>query len=73
MPPEDAVPIATELARIDPSRIQCIYGEDEADDTGCLDPAIRSAEIVGIPGGHHFDDDYPALAQRILKRMRGGA
>ena len=65
--------MAAELARIDPTRVQCIYGEDEADDSGCLEPAIRSAEIIGIPGGHHFDDDYAALAQRILKRMRGGA
>jgi type IV secretory pathway VirJ component len=70
---EDGVPVAAELARIDPGRVQCIYGRDEAADTGCLDPAVGAAEIVGIPGGHRFDDDYAALAQRILKRMSGGA
>jgi type IV secretory pathway VirJ component len=69
-PQEDALPIAPEIARIDPRLIQCIYGEDEADESGCLDPHVNSAQVVGIPGGHHFDEDYEALAQRILARMR---
>ena len=69
-PQEDALPIGPEIARIDPRLIQCIYGEDEADESGCLDPRVNSAEVVGIPGGHHFDEDYEALAQRILARMR---
>jgi type IV secretory pathway VirJ component len=69
-PQEDAAPIAPEIARIDPRLIQCIYGEEEADESGCLDPYLKSAQVVGIPGGHHFDEDYEALAQRILARMR---
>ncbi len=67
---EDASPIAPEIAHIDPRLIQCIYGEEEADESGCLDPHLNSAQVVGIPGGHHFDEDYQALAQRILNRMR---
>ncbi|MGE5441527.1 MAG: virulence factor family protein [Bacteroidota bacterium] len=72
-PQEDAAPIAPEIARIDPRLIQCIYGEDEADESGCLDPHLKSAQVVGIPGGHHFDEDYETLAQRILARMRAAS
>jgi type IV secretory pathway VirJ component len=69
-PQQDASPIAPELARIDPRLIQCVYGEEEADESGCLDSHLDAAQVVGIPGGHHFDEDYEALAQRILARMR---
>jgi type IV secretory pathway VirJ component len=62
--------VAPEIARIDPRLIQCVYGEEEADESGCLDPHLHAAQVVGIRGGHHFDEDYEALAQRILARMR---
>jgi type IV secretory pathway VirJ component len=69
-PQADANPIGPELARIDPHLIQCIYGDEEADESGCLDPQLRSAQVIGTPGGHHFDEDYDSLAQRILTRIR---
>jgi type IV secretory pathway VirJ component len=52
------------LQKLDLSRVQCFYGEEE-DDTICPDPALRGAEIVKTSGGHHFGGDYEALAQRI--------
>jgi len=66
---EDATPIAPELAAIDPRLLQCIYGTEESSDTGCRDVASPPAEVIAIPGGHHFDEDYPALAERILQRL----
>ena len=69
-PQRDAVPIAPEIARIQSQRLLCIYGEDEADESGCLDGHFKTAEVIGIPGGHHFDENYEALAKRILTHLR---
>ena len=58
-------PVLPEATRLDLSRVQCVYGEQE-EDTLCRDPALAGAEIIRTPGSHHFDGDYRALAQRIL-------
>jgi type IV secretory pathway VirJ component len=55
----------TDVAKIDPARVQCMYGTDE-DDDACKDLVGGPIETVGIKGGHHFDGDYPALAKRIV-------
>ena len=31
----------------------------------------KGIELIGINGGHHFDGDYEALAQRILTSLQG--
>ena len=50
------------------SILQCIYGSDD-DDSVC--PKITGgADIVELDGGHHFDDDYAPLANRIIARIR---
>ena len=64
--PSDGVPVLPELAKLDLSRVQCFYGEQE-EETLCPDPGLASAEIIRTGGGHHFDGDYAALAQRILE------
>lgn len=55
----------TEVAKIDPALVQCMYGTDE-DDDACKDLVGGPVETIGIKGGHHFDGDYPALAKRII-------
>jgi type IV secretory pathway VirJ component len=62
----DALPVASEVARLDPARVQCFYGEEEAESL-CPDPVFDHAERVRTRGGHHFDGDYEALAGRILE------
>jgi type IV secretory pathway VirJ component len=73
---EDAPPVMPELLKIDRSQIQCIYGADE-DDSICPDPQLAGADIIRTEGGHHFDGDYGALAQRIFdaaeQRAKGGS
>lgn len=54
-----------QLARIDPKLIQCVYGSED-DDTVCPDLKPSGVELIATAGGHHFDGDYAALAQRIL-------
>jgi type IV secretory pathway VirJ component len=67
--PDDARPTLPELERIDPALIQCFYGREE-EDSACaaLDPARY--EVIATDGGHHFDGDYDALADRILDGLR---
>lgn len=61
-----------DLAGFDAARIQCFYGREEAQDSACPALAARGAEIVTTNGGHHFDGNYPALAQDILRGPRPG-
>ena len=63
-PSKEALPTEPALAPIDPSMIQCFYGADE-DDTACRFLQGK-AEVIRTAGGHHFDGNYGALAQRIL-------
>jgi type IV secretory pathway VirJ component len=62
---EAALPTQPALASIDPRLIQCFYGEKE-EHTQCPALATRGAETIHTTGGHHFDGNYAALAQRIL-------
>lgn len=58
-----------DIAKIDARHVQCIYGSEEDDDP-C--PTLKSSgvESIGIDGGHHFDDDYEGLAERILTGLK---
>ncbi|MGF9693416.1 AcvB/VirJ family lysyl-phosphatidylglycerol hydrolase [Rhizobium sp. 0TCS1.26] len=57
------------LQSIDPKLVQCVYGTED-DDEACKGLAARGVEIIGIEGGHHFDEDYEKLAGYILKGLR---
>lgn len=58
-------PTAPELERLPHGLVQCFYGREE-EDTACTSPALKGAELVRTAGGHHFDGDYAALADKIL-------
>ncbi|KAB0679973.1 virulence factor family protein [Aureimonas leprariae] len=53
---------------IDPKLIQCVYGTEDEDDA-CKQLKDRGVEMLGIAGGHHFDEDYPALAAKIVASL----
>lgn len=63
-PAADAPAVLPALTKLDLARVQCFYGAEE-DDTLCRDPGLEGAERIETKGGHHFDGDYAALAQRI--------
>jgi type IV secretory pathway VirJ component len=67
-PSAAALPDAPEMARIDPRRVQCFYGVDESD-SACPGLAASGAELVMLPGGHHFGGDYGAIAARIAEGL----
>lgn len=54
-----------EMARLPADKVLCIYGEEEVDESGCTDKTAVG-EAMKLPGGHHFDENYPALAQRLV-------
>lgn len=58
-----------DLQKIDPKRVQCIYGTDD-DEDACKALSSRGIETLGIEGGHHFDEDYEALARDILVALK---
>jgi type IV secretory pathway VirJ component len=58
----------TDIARIDPGLVQCMFGTDEEDDA-CRALVGSQVETIAIKGGHHFDGDYPALASRITEAL----
>ena len=54
-----------EMAKLPPAKVVCIYGEEEVDESGCTDKTAVG-EAMKLPGGHHFDENYPKLAQRLV-------
>jgi type IV secretory pathway VirJ component len=68
-PGSEAQSVLPEIARLDPSLLQCFYGIDE-EDSACPDPAFARAEVIKTKGGHHFGGDYAVLADMILAGAR---
>lgn len=68
-PSADAPLVLPEIERLGLDRVQCFYGVEETESL-CRDPALAGAEIVSTAGGHHFDGDYAALAERVLAGAR---
>ncbi len=64
------LPMAPELVRLPANKIVCVYGLKEKDETACADVAHTEAELLELPGGHHFDEDYPKLTRLILERYK---
>jgi len=53
-----------EMAKLPPAKVFCVYGKEEEAESGCTD-TTAVGEKVELPGGHHFDENYPALAKRL--------
>ncbi|MCA2377949.1 virulence factor [Agrobacterium sp. 22-211-1] len=59
-----------DIAKIDPKLVQCVYGTEEEDEDPCPGLKARGVETIAIEGGHHFDEDYEALAKRIVTSLK---
>jgi len=68
-------PVVPAIAALPLDRVLCVYGEDEEDDSACVDPALAAMRRLKVAGGHHYDEDYGALAARLLGMItaRAGA
>ncbi len=58
-----------EVARLPAAKVLCVYGKEEINESGCTAPT-SVGEKLELPGGHHFDEDYPALALRLIKAIQ---
>lgn len=57
------------VAKVDPALVQCIFGTDD-DDAVCADLKDKGAEVVELPGDHHFGNDYDKVSEVILDGLR---
>lgn len=65
----NAYKIAPALAAMKGLKLVCIYGDQEKD-AACptFSPAVISQ--VKLSGGHHYDGDYAAVAQAVLRAAK---
>ncbi|MDH4873000.1 AcvB/VirJ family lysyl-phosphatidylglycerol hydrolase [Pseudomonas sp. BN515] len=54
-----------ELAKLPASKVLCVFGKEEISESGCTQPGAVG-ENLELPGGHHYDENYPALAEKLL-------
>ena len=64
---DDALPIGPELAASKIALV-CVHGADESD-SFCLKPQPQNVRVVQLPGGHHYDGNYRALGDLIVKNL----
>ena len=64
------IPVKPYIDRIAGTKVVCIYGSTESD-TVCpqLDPA--RVTLVKREGDHHFDRNYPAIANTVMEVLTG--
>ena len=58
-----------EMAKLPAAKVLCVYGEEEVDESGCT-AKTAVGENMKLPGGHHFDENYPALAKRLVAAIK---
>lgn len=63
---EAGLDVASEVARLAGMSVLCVHGAKEHDSL-CPRLGATMARSLTLPGGHHFDGDYPALARLILE------
>lgn len=63
---ETGLDVASEVARLTGMSVLCVRGEKEHDSL-CPKLGATISRSVALPGGHHFDGDYPGLARLILE------
>lgn len=68
-PHKSALPVLPELAKVQGVRTLCVYGAEEEANSVCPTLPAGTAEVLRLPGGHHFDGNYEALASQILRRV----
>jgi type IV secretory pathway VirJ component len=67
-PDEGDQPVRPEVEKLSGLKRLCIYGAEEE---GALCPKLADLGVIAekMPGDHHFDQDYPGVARRILDQL----
>ena len=64
---DEALPIGPEMAASKVPLV-CVHGADE-NDSFCMKPQPAHVHVVTLPGGHHYNGDYVALGNLIVKNL----
>lgn len=75
-PPSAAArPMAPQLQRLPAGVVQCIYSAESKgkDASACPVLADTAADVVKMPGNHHFNGDYAGLTRHILDAWKARA
>lgn len=61
--------VLAELIRIKEMGVLCVFGHDE---DNAVEPKLAQAgiRVIHLSGGHHYEDDYGALAEAIFTNVR---
>lgn len=68
---EGTLPVGPEIAAAKVPLV-CVHGADE-NDSLCVKPQPTNVRVASLPGGHHYDGDYPALGALIARSLPAGA
>jgi type IV secretory pathway VirJ component len=61
--------VIEEIKKIKSLHPVCIFGD--AEDSAVSDHfSVAGAEIITLPGSHHYNNEYSAVAESILKRVK---
>lgn len=63
------MPTKPEVQKLRGRNLLCVHGRDETDSL-CTALDAGLAKSVALPGTHHFDGDYGAIARTILREMK---
>lgn len=74
-PSASARPMAPQLQRLPAGVVQCIYSAESKgkDASACPVLAGTAADVVKMPGNHHFNGDYAGLTRHILDAWKARA
>jgi type IV secretory pathway VirJ component len=61
------LPVLPEVEKLTVKNVACLYGEEE-NDSLCRRMDPNRIHRIALGGGHHFDGDYQAVAEVILKQ-----
>lgn len=63
------LPLKPELQKLKAAHTLCVYGTSDRD-TVCPRVPADQVTVVPLPGDHHFNGNYQALTDEILRRTR---
>ena len=64
----DALQVLPQMQALGWTRSLCVYGEDE-EESLCPELAALGVRVHKVSGDHHFDGDYPGVADLILEEL----
>ncbi|MFT4197853.1 MAG: AcvB/VirJ family lysyl-phosphatidylglycerol hydrolase, partial [Pseudoxanthomonas sp.] len=68
----DGRPTLPEILRLRADQVVCVAGDGDDDSVCAKVPAGHMRSVV-LPGGHHFDGDYAAVARAVLAVLPAAA